>query len=100
MINQIPSHWKIYTVLFAGKIITYTQCDEFCIQVGKSTKGSYKHRNTVYGNIDEALKLYNAIEVKGGEKKRLVWHTTGLENHKTTSFTQTLAQESSIAVNG
>ena len=55
-----------------GRRITYTYTTEFLVQVGKHSKGSYRTRYRVHGNLTEAVRLFNGINIGNGYKKRLI----------------------------
>lgn len=55
-----------------GKYVVYGNQTEFLIQVGKDGKASYKTKYTIKGNLNQAVMLYNKIELSPGEKKRLL----------------------------
>ncbi len=54
-----------------GRHIAYSSETKFLIQVGKGSKGSYKTRHTVIGNLAQALIYYTGINNHSGYKKRL-----------------------------
>lgn len=55
-----------------GKAIAVTDETVYLIQVGFKSKGAYKTRFTVVGNLPQALLLYKGINVGNGYKKRLI----------------------------
>jgi hypothetical protein len=54
-----------------GKSIAYTEETEFLVQVGRYSKGAYKTRYNIKGNLTQAVLLYNCINIGKGYKKRL-----------------------------
>ncbi len=54
-----------------GRRIAYSNETKFLIQVGKGSKGAYKTRYTVIGNLAQALIYYTGIYNHSGYKKRL-----------------------------
>lgn len=44
----------------------------FYIQVGKGTKGSYRTKFAVVGNVGKATLIFDMLNVASGHKKRLV----------------------------
>ena len=54
-----------------GKTIAYHEDTEFLVQIGRG-KGSYKTRWTFKGNLYQAVKYYNGLNVGYGYKKRLL----------------------------
>lgn len=61
----------LHTGELDGKTISYSSATEFLVQVGRGN-GSYKTRNTVTGNLLQAVMLYRCINVGNGYKKRLL----------------------------
>ena len=62
---------QILHVELNGKNIAYTNQTEFLVQIGKD-KGSYKTKYRFVGNLHQAVKYYNAINIGNGYKKRLL----------------------------
>ena len=54
------------------KRISYTNITEFIVQVGRYSKGNYRTRYKIVGNLTQAVRLYNAINIGNGHKKRLI----------------------------
>lgn len=54
-----------------GRRIAYSSETEFLVQVGKG-KGSYKTRYRIVGNLPQAVRMFNCINIGNGYKKRLV----------------------------
>ena len=54
-----------------GKRIAYTDQTEFLVQVGKDKSG-YKTRYRFLGNLGQAVRYYNSINIGNGYKKRLL----------------------------
>lgn len=54
-----------------GKTIAYHEDTEFLVQIGRG-KGSYKTRWTFKGNLYQAVKYYNCLNIGYGYKKRLL----------------------------
>lgn len=55
-----------------GKKVVYHYQTEFLVQVGLRKKGSYRTKYRVHGSLPEAVRLYNAINIGNGYKKRLI----------------------------
>jgi len=55
-----------------GRKIVYHYLTEFIVQVGLRKKGSYRTKYRVHGNLTQAVRLYNAINIGNGYKKRLI----------------------------
>lgn len=55
-----------------GKKITYHSKTEFKVQVGRYQKGSYESYYHVLGDLNQAVLLFNGINIGRGYKKRLV----------------------------
>lgn len=53
------------------KQIAYTNETQFLVEVGKGSKGSYKIRFNVIGDLGKAVMLFNGINIGNGYKKRL-----------------------------
>lgn len=60
-----------YHINFDGKDIAFTDETVFLVQVGKGSKGSYKTRNKIVGNLMQAWIHYCGINIGGSYKKRL-----------------------------
>lgn len=56
-----------------GREISYTNQSEFLVQIGKGSKGSYKTRYQIVGNLAQAVGWYNGINIGNGYKKRLIF---------------------------
>lgn len=54
-----------------GKQVAYSSETEFLVEVGKGSKGAYKLRNKIKGNLGQAVFLYQGINIGNGYKKRL-----------------------------
>ena len=54
-----------------GKPIAYTDETVFLVQVGKGSKGAYRTRYAMKGNLGQAVAWYNMINIGNGYKKRL-----------------------------
>ncbi len=55
-----------------GKRIAYSSETEFLVQVGRGTKGSYKTKYRIVGDLARAVMYYNGINIGNGYKKRLL----------------------------
>ena len=62
---------QIKTATLDGKRIAYHDMTEFFVQVGYGSKGSYKNRYRIVGNLGQALLYYKGINIGNGYKKRL-----------------------------
>jgi hypothetical protein len=62
---------QIKTAMLDGKRVAYHDMTEFFVQVGKGSKGSYKTRYKIVGNLSQAVLLYTGINIGNGYKKRL-----------------------------
>lgn len=60
------------TTILNDKPIAYHEDTQFQVQIGRYTKGSYKTKYTVTGDLVQAVRYYNAINIGNGYKKRLV----------------------------
>jgi len=63
---------KLLTNELDGKRIAYSSQTVFVVQVGKGPKGSYKTRYVFTGDLPQAVKYYNCINIGYGYKKRLL----------------------------
>lgn len=54
-----------------GRYISFTDCTEFFVQLGKG-KSSYRTRYSFTGDLSKAVFYFNAINIGNGYKKRLV----------------------------
>ncbi len=63
---------SLRTDMLDGKMVAYSTHTCFIVQVGKGTKGAYKTRNVVRGNLGQALTMYKGINCGQGYKKRLL----------------------------
>jgi len=61
----------IHTTTLNGKPIAYADTTEFLVQVGQGTKGSYKTRYSFIGDLNQAVRYYNCLNIGNGYKKRL-----------------------------
>jgi hypothetical protein len=62
---------KLKTTTLNGKRIAYSSETEFLVQIGRYSKGSYKTKYNIKGNLTRAVLLYNCINIGRGYKKRL-----------------------------
>ena len=63
---------RLLTGELNGKRIGYSSETVFLIQVGKGSKGSYKTKYSVKGNLGQAVLFYNGVNIGNGYKKRLL----------------------------
>lgn len=73
--NNFPK--RFYTIItktaeLDGKLITFTDSTEFFVQVGRYSKGKYKTRYAIVGNLAQAVAYFNCINIGNGYKKRLI----------------------------
>lgn len=61
-----------YECKLDGKSVGYHSHTEFIVQIGRHSKGGYKARYRIIGNLPQAVALYNAINIGNGYKKRLI----------------------------
>ena len=54
-----------------GKAIAYCNQTQFLVQIGKGSKGGYKTKYAIIGNLCQAVMYYNGINIGNGYKKRL-----------------------------
>jgi hypothetical protein len=54
-----------------GRRIAYHDSTQFLVQVGKG-KGAYRTRDTIIGNLTQAVLYYNSINIGNKYKKRLL----------------------------
>lgn len=54
-----------------GKKIAYHDQTEFLVQIGRN-KSAYKTRYTITGNLAQAVRYFNGINIGNGYKKRLL----------------------------
>jgi hypothetical protein len=59
------------TTTLDGKRIAYTSETVFLVQVGRYSKGAYKTRYSVVGDIGQAVHLYRSVNIGNGYKKRI-----------------------------
>ena len=62
---------EIKTATLDGKRIAYHSETVFLVQVGRYSKGAYKTRYSIVGNIGQAVMMYNGINIGRGYKKRI-----------------------------
>jgi hypothetical protein len=55
-----------------GREITYSEDTEFLIQIGKGSKGKYRTKYKIIGNLYQAYFYYKSINIGNGYKKRLL----------------------------
>jgi hypothetical protein len=63
---------RILIATLDGQRIAYTDETVFNVQVGRYSKGSYKTRYAIVGNLGQALFYYKSINIGHGYKKRLL----------------------------
>jgi hypothetical protein len=62
---------RIIEATLDGKRIAYTDTTDFLVQVGRYSKGAYKTKYRIIGNLGQAVSWYNGINIGNGYKKRL-----------------------------
>lgn len=55
-----------------GKEVAYHEGTEFLVQIGRYQKGSYKTRYRFVGDLVQAVRWYNGVNIGNGYKKRLI----------------------------
>jgi hypothetical protein len=60
------------TATLDDKRIAYTDDTTFLVQVGRYAKGKYETRYSFRGNLHQAVRYYQCINIGNGYKKRLV----------------------------
>lgn len=66
------THKETITDGLNGQSITYTPETNFLIQVGRGTRGEYKTRYCITGDLCRAVFYYEGINIGNRFKKRLV----------------------------
>ena len=61
----------LHEVTLDGARIGYSDTTRFYVQVGKGSKGAYKTRYSVTGDLGIAVRYYASINIGKGYKKRL-----------------------------
>lgn len=55
-----------------GSKVAYHEGTEFLVQIGRYRKGSYSTRYRFVGDLVQAVRWYNGINIGNGYKKRLI----------------------------
>ena len=62
---------QFQTAILDGKLVAFHDHTEFLVQVGRYS-GSYRTRYSFKGNLAQAVRYFNAINIGNGYKKRLL----------------------------
>jgi hypothetical protein len=62
---------ELRNVTINGMRIAYHDQTRFLVQIGRYSKGSYRTRYSVTGDLHQAVRYYNALNIGNGYKKRL-----------------------------
>jgi hypothetical protein len=64
-------YWEDWPLEELKMRVAYHRSTEFLVQVGKG-KGSYRTANRFVGDLDAAIKCFDAVDISAGYKKRLL----------------------------
>ncbi len=70
--EKMEKQVQLKTATLNGKSIGYNSETEFLVQVGRYQKGSYRTRYRFVGDLGQAVRYFNCINIGYGYKKRLV----------------------------
>jgi hypothetical protein len=67
----LPHSIELHTTELNGTRIAYSDDTEFLVQIGKGSS-AYKTRYSFKGNLHQAVRYFNCINIGNGYKKRLL----------------------------